>query len=216
MWLVLSWSLRPLDPLPTESELMKIWQMLLLVALTAVILVTLWCTVVVAAADAAPTGPGKSWALKWERQSARNYKHSLKHARCLGKRRWLASVPRSRYDTWYAYGVKMKRRAYTNAAYNRWTWKRIKNPSGTHVARWLPLCWHENWPRSQKYMIVRVIRRECGGRAWLIGAGGYYGLFQISQAHNRGGWNLLNPVTNVRIARQLYGRRGWQPWPTAY
>ena len=118
---------------------------------------------------------------------------------------------------WRAYGRAWKKQARKNAKYVRVTWRKIKNPRGSSVRRWLPLLRHEGWPKSQLPMALRVIYRESKGNPRLIGSGGYHGLFQISWSFSRGRFNLRNPVTNVRVAKQLFSRRGWQPWAsTAY
>lgn len=188
---------------------------------------------VIAGAAPVDTGPFDTnqdayrWALKWSRQLQKNMRHAKTHARCLGERlpaKLRASIgcpfeldgdqDYSRVD-WYAWGRQCRRKAKLAAQYIRSSWRRIRNPRGTRVERWLPLCWHEGWPRSQRATIVRVIYRESRGDPNVIGSGGYYGLFQMSWSFSRGRFELRNPVVNVKLALQLYKRRGWQPWPTA-
>ena len=170
----------------------------------------------------------KRWANKWARQAKKNRRHAATHARYLGKRLPRSikrSVKKPRAATgerltaadWRAYGRAWKKQAKKNAKYVRVTWRKIKNPRGSSVRRWLPLLRHEGWPKSQLSMALRVIYRESKGNPRLIGSGGYHGLFQISWSFSRGRFNLRNPVTNVRVAKQLFSRRGWQPWAsTAY
>jgi|GEM_PF-2220806 len=170
----------------------------------------------------------KRWANKWARQAKKNRRHAAKHARYLGKRLPKSikrSVKRPRAAAgerltaadWKAYGRAWKKQAKKNAKYVRVTWRKIKNPRGSGVRRWIPLLRHEGWPKSQISMAMRVIYRESKGNPRLIGSGGYHGLFQISWSFSRGRFDLRNPVTNVRVAKQLYSRRGWQPWAsTAY
>lgn len=166
------------------------------------------------AASGAPVGPGKAWALHWERQAKKNARHALTHTRCLGKKRlpWYLryQIPRSNYATWREYGARIKRRAYSLGAYIRRTMRRMVNPPGTGARRWLPLARHEGWPRSSEAMLVRVIRRESGGRPGLI-YGPHRGLLQIRYDHAPGR-NLLKPRTNFAVGRQLFGRLGWGPW----
>jgi hypothetical protein len=119
---------------------------------------------------------------------------------------------------WKAYGKQCKQQALTLGRYVRATWRRIAHPR--HVsgaATWVPLLRHEGWPESQLPTALRVIWRESSGNPNCVGPGPYYGLFQLWSGFNTGGWNLCNPVVNVRLALQLYHRRGWQPWSsTAY
>lgn len=64
-------------------------------------------------------------------------------------------------------------------------------------------------------MAMRVARCEStmNPRAY---AAGNYGLFQVNGIHASQYQvsvdQLYDPVTNVRIAYDLYQRRGWQPW----
>ena len=132
--------------------------------------------------------------------------HAKQHCRYLG-----ISAP-----TWVADTDDQKRLQ----KYVKRTWKRIRHPQwqGLGAKAWLPLCWHEGWPRSQKATMLRVITRESGGNPTCVGGTGgmYYGLFQIYRGHSPNS-DLLNPNTNINIALEQYHARGWIPWSqTAY
>lgn len=174
------------------------------------------------------TDLARTAALKWASRAKKNRRHALQHARALCTRlpRQLRSPIVRPHDTatarlsaedWNQYGAACRARAKALAKYVRATWRRIRHPHGDSVSRWLPLLRHEGWPAAAHTTCLRVIRRESGGNPSLIGSGGYYGLFQMSWSFSRGRFDLRNPVVNVRLALQLYKRRGWQPWAsTAY
>lgn len=174
------------------------------------------------------TDTARKWALKWAYKAKKNRRHALQHAKALRKRlpkRYRSAVVRPRdtattrlsAEDWKEYGKTCRTRAGALAKYIRTTWRRIRGPRGSSVSRWLPLLRHEGWPAATHAMCMRVIRRESGGNPSLIGSGGYYGLFQMSWSFSRGRFDLRNPVVNVKLALQLYKRRGWQPWAsTAY
>lgn len=71
------------------------------------------------------------------------------------------------------------------------------------------------WPCQQALRIARC-ESTMNPRAY---AAGNYGLFQINRIHLSNPAyqltsvdQLYDPQTNVRIAYDLYQRRGWQPW----
>ena len=70
-----------------------------------------------------------------------------------------------------------------------------------------------SWPCDQA---LRVMWCESGGRAWAIGRGVNYGLFQINQVHASrfgGFWETwMDPATNISWAYQIWSRQGWRPW----
>ncbi len=181
-----------------------------------------------ALAKAESTADAKKWALKWSRQVKKNRRHALAHAQALRQRLPVklkrsvtqpaaTSAARLSKEDWKAYGRACRAKARALAKYVRATWRTIRNPRGSSVSRWLPLLRHEGWPAATHAMCLRVITRESGGNPSLIGSGGYYGLFQMASSFSHGRYDLRNPVVNVRLARQLYSRRGWQPWAsTAY
>jgi len=181
-----------------------------------------------APSKAESTADAKKWAHKWSRQVKKNQRHALAHAQALRQRLPVklkrsvekpaaTSAARLSKEDWKTYGRACRAKARALAKYVRATWRTIRNPRGSSVSRWLPLLRHEGWPASTHAMCLRVITRESGGNPSLIGSGGYYGLFQMSSKFSHGRYDLRNPVVNVRLARQLFSRRGWQPWAsTAY
>lgn len=182
-----------------------------------------------ALAATSPDTAAQKRAITWEKRAKRARRHARQHARFLGKRlparlaRTIARPVRTdgsrlTVQDWTSYGDARKRETKALQRYIRATWRQIRKPRRIRsAASWLPLLKHEGWPTSQLSMALRVIRRESGGNPDCVGSGGYYGLFQISQSFSRGRWNLCNPVINVRVAKQLFSRRGWQPWAsTAY
>jgi hypothetical protein len=159
-----------------------------------------------------------------------NARHARVHARLLGKRlpRTLnlsatrpaepgAAITVTELD-WKAYGQQCRRQARALGRYVKATWRRISHPRNYNSAAvWTPLLLHEGWPGAQIPTAMKVIWRESSARPSCVGPGPYYGLFQLYSGFNKGGWDLTNPVVNVRLALQLYHRRGWQPWSaTAY
>jgi len=176
------------------------------------------------------TFDAKRWARAWARRMHRAARHARKHARALGirlpaslraflKRSVSPGAARSATELdWKSYGSECKNATLALRRYVKKTWRRIAHPKRIINARtWLPLLRHEKWPKAQIPTALKVIRRESGGQPWAIGGGSFYGLFQIYEGFNTGGWDLCDPVVNVRLALQLYHRSGWQPWSaTAY
>jgi hypothetical protein len=70
-----------------------------------------------------------------------------------------------------------------------------------------------SWPCGEA---LRVMWCESGGRAWAVGRGSNYGLFQINQVHASrfaNFWNAwMDPVSNVQWAYSIWARQGWRPW----
>jgi hypothetical protein len=181
-------------------------------------------------ATAARALDAQRWAGVWAHRMRANARHARRHALLLG-RRLPASLRRSaqrpvkpsaaRAATeldWKAYGEQCKQQALTLGHYVTATWKRIAHPRHiSSAATWTPLLLHEGWPKSQIPTALKVIWRESNALPSVVGPGPYYGLFQLWSGFNTGGWDLCNPVVNVRLALQLFHRRGWQPWTaTAY
>lgn len=200
----------------------------LIATVTALTLAGVLMAATPALAKTETTADVKRWADKWARQVKKNRRHATTHATALNKRlpvklRRTVSRPavtdaaRLSKADWKAYGRACRAKARALAKYVRATWKKIRGPRGSSVSRWLPLLRHERWPAATHPMCLRVIRRESGGNPSLIGSGGYYGLFQMASSFSHGRYDLRDPVVNVRLARQLFQRRGWQPWAsTAY
>jgi hypothetical protein len=181
-------------------------------------------------ADAQSTRAAQRWAAVWARRMRANARHARQHARLLGKRlpKALAlSATRpaepgaARAVTeldWKAYGTECKQQAVALGRYVKATWRRISHPrTYNSAAVWAPLLRHEGWPAAQIPTALKVIWRESNAQPSCVGPGPYYGLFQLYSGFNNGGWDLCDPVVNVRLSLQLYHRRGWQPWSaTAY
>ena len=67
---------------------------------------------------------------------------------------------------------------------------------------------------------MRIVSCESGWNPEARSATGDTGLFQINDVHRRlGGYaegltieELMDPATNVAVARRLYDAQGWHPW----
>lgn len=88
-----------------------------------------------------------------------------------------------------------------------------------------------SWTKEQiQIMICQVFGPECqnalliaknesGFRPWAISKTNDYGVFQINcrwQKRRVGGNcnKFLDPMTNIKIAKQMFDEQGWNPWTT--
>lgn len=73
-----------------------------------------------------------------------------------------------------------------------------------------------DWPCQQALVVVYGPSAHCphgesGGEDVVSPDGLYYGPFQLSLDHGTAE-QLLDPVTNVAIAYDLWRAQGWSPW----
>jgi hypothetical protein len=60
-------------------------------------------------------------------------------------------------------------------------------------------------------LVMRCIRGESSGRPLAV-SGRYLGLFQIDRSYFSS-WDWHRIDVQFHLAADIYGRRGWQPWP---
>ena len=72
-----------------------------------------------------------------------------------------------------------------------------------------------DWPRDSLSDAVRVAGCESSWDPQAIGQAGEVGLFQIHGVHAGrvpAGGDLKDPVTNARVALDIWMQEGWNPW----
>lgn len=68
--------------------------------------------------------------------------------------------------------------------------------------------WNCRYNRPDGSSYSTACRSEDRGRAWSVDCG----YFQINVREQECPEILFDPIHNVQVAREMYERRGWQPW----
>lgn len=80
-------------------------------------------------------------------------------------------------------------------------------------SRWLARIQHRHLAEAELHHALLIVWRESNGRPRARNPySGCSGLFQLLPVYSRGKFDLMNPVTNISLAGELFSRRGWQPW----
>ena len=85
---------------------------------------------------------------------------------------------------------------------------------------WLPRGVLALWPAEEHMAVACIVERESGWHPWAVSPTDDRGLFQINARYHaaRFGarWALrYDAMENARMARELWGERGWHPWVAA-